>query len=104
MIKPSKQHEQPRELHMEKEQHCSEPTGIMSKTFLPNVTTPDPRELRDQGDPEPQSPRENSGKRSKVRQKAKENVCQRKEVRQLIHINQGCKGDKNTSNGPEGDI
>eukprot|EP00957_Ditylum_brightwellii_P047332 3596276-Ditylum_brightwellii.AAC.1 len=87
MTKPSKQNEQPRELCMEKEQHCSEPRGTMPKTFLPSVITPDPCELRDKGGPEPQS----SCEKSKVRQRGKENVCQRKEVRQFIHINQGCK-------------
>eukprot|EP00957_Ditylum_brightwellii_P167291 12734944-Ditylum_brightwellii.AAC.1 len=41
-----------------KEQHCSKPRGIKPKTFLPCVTTTEPHELRDQGEPEPQSPRE----------------------------------------------
>eukprot|EP00957_Ditylum_brightwellii_P084265 6406929-Ditylum_brightwellii.AAC.1 len=72
MIKPNKQHEQPREkcakprdqhkkpreLCVKKEQHCSEPRGIKLKKFLSSVTTPESRELRDQGEPEPQSPRE----------------------------------------------
>eukprot|EP00957_Ditylum_brightwellii_P093069 7086438-Ditylum_brightwellii.AAC.1 len=48
MIEPRKQHAQPRELHVEKEQHCNESRGIKPNTFLPSVMTPDSCELRDQ--------------------------------------------------------
>eukprot|EP00957_Ditylum_brightwellii_P052257 3963437-Ditylum_brightwellii.AAC.2 len=41
-----------------KQQYCSEQRGIKSKTFPPNVTTPEQHELRDQDELEPQSLKE----------------------------------------------
>eukprot|EP00957_Ditylum_brightwellii_P176776 13465770-Ditylum_brightwellii.AAC.1 len=131
--KPREQHKKPRELCVGKEQHCSEPRGITS------VTTPELHELRDQGEPEPQSPieflqekqSETKGQRECVLKEGSETMdphkprvqCNPKEPWKTIETKQykpkvalkiGPKiklkgmhlyrGDKNTANGPKGDM